>query len=72
MRCPGSAGVGGLTVAALVRVSSPRRGLPGHNLVARQCLGHRVPANAWAHCQGWPGRDALVRRARPLFESCHQ
>lgn len=48
---PGSARVGGLTVAVFRRVSGPRWGLPGHNLVTRHCLGHQVPVNARARCQ---------------------
>lgn len=48
---PGSTRVGGLTVAVLRRVSGLRWGLSGHNLLTRQCLGHQVPVNAWAHCQ---------------------
>lgn len=58
MLCPGSTRVGGLMVAILMWVSSPpwgsSPGLPGHNLVTRQCLGHQVPVNAWAHCQAGP------------------
>lgn len=77
MLCPGSTRVGDLIVAVLsckcpVHIGALSLGLPGHNLVTRQCLGHQVPANAWAHCQCWPHWDILVRRACPLVKSSHQ
>ena len=54
--CPGSTTVGGPIMAVLSRrcqahTGVPSLGLPGHRLITRQCLGHQVPANAWAHCQ---------------------
>lgn len=65
-RCVQQHRVGGLTVAVVTWVSSPRGapcpGLPGHGLVTRQCLGHQVP--------GEPGRPARgpvgTPRAAPL------
>ena len=54
--CPGSTTVGGPIMAVLSRrcqahTGVPSLGPPGHRLITRQCLGHQVPANAWAHCQ---------------------
>lgn len=64
-----STGVGGLLVAALTGVSvhtgASRLGLPGRNLVTRQCLGHPEPASAWAHGQGRPCGDRCGTHSPP-------
>lgn len=53
-------------------LGSPALGLPSHNLGTRQCLGHQMPASAWAHRQELALLGHSFECASPSLNSCHQ